>query len=614
MRPGGLLALLVLGSVVGLPATCAAQQVQVTVKGNPPHYAGVPIEITVIAKDFRADSRPTIDVQPPVGGTLDFVGSDDQNSQSIRIVNGRITRKIEVAVLYKYRFRGQKPGTYRIGPFMVQQNSVQRKTRSLTLHLQEVAKSQKLRARLLLPEKPIYIGQRVPVTFEWWLGFEPERVHDYEIHVPLFEASEAFSFIDKPVEREARNTLTIHTSGDPLRLKYTADRRTHNGTPFQVLSVKRTLVPLKSGDFQWPAASVIVDEVLSWRRGGFSDFPFFESARRPARVRKLQGSDLPRKLVVKPVPAVGRPESYAGAVGSGFSLEASADRTVVRVGDPITLTLKVRGDGNLAQAGLPPLTADGGLSPSQFRIPDEDVAGLEKDGIKEFTVTVRVLSESAREIPALAYSWFNPESGTFQTSRSQPIALSVRGHADMVSAEDVVSSSPVNGNATEVSAEGTRPPAESPARPRFTLTGADLSIVRHASLLLSSGAPDPASPQIRLSLYLGPLLLLALAIMSRRRADVDPALLRRRKVLKREQNRIQESAGRVQAEAVREIAAALRSMLREVPQARSSKLESFLGECEAVLYAPEGGTVQPLDLGFHERAVSFAKELVRAGS
>ena len=56
MRPGGLLALLVLGSVVGLPATCAAQQVQVTVKGNPPHYAGVPIEITVILVSSPAAS------------------------------------------------------------------------------------------------------------------------------------------------------------------------------------------------------------------------------------------------------------------------------------------------------------------------------------------------------------------------------------------------------------------------------------------------------------------------------------------------------------------------------------------------------------------------------
>ena len=54
-------------------------------------------------------------------------------------------------------------------------------------------------------------------------------------------------------------------------------------------------------------------------------------------------------------------------------------------------------------------------------------------------------------------------------------------------------------------------------------------------------------------------------------------------------------------------------MVREIPEARSSQLESFLGECEAVLYAPETDAAQSLDPGFHKRAVALAAELVKAG-
>ena len=61
------------------------------------------------------------------------------------------------------------------------------------------------------------------------------------------------------------------------------------------------------------------------------------------------------------------PPSFAGAVGRGFSLEAAADRSVVQLGDPITLTLTIRGDGNLGNVALPALEGEHGFSPERFR-------------------------------------------------------------------------------------------------------------------------------------------------------------------------------------------------------------------------------------------------------
>ena len=66
------------------------------------------------------------------------------------------------------------------------------------------------------------------------------------------------------------------------------------------------------------------------------------------------------------------------------------------MGDPITLSVTLRGDGNLETAALPPLsTVDSGLDAESFRLPSGDVAGVlsEDDTAKTFTVTVRVLDE-----------------------------------------------------------------------------------------------------------------------------------------------------------------------------------------------------------------------------
>ena len=116
--------------------------------------------------------------------------------------------------------------------------------------------------------------------------------------------------------------------------------------------------------------------------------------------------------------------------------------------------MTLRGSGNLENASLPPLSADGGLDPRQFRLPAGEVAGtLDNDG-KKFSVTVRVEDEAVSEIPAIAYSWFDPTEEAYRTTRSKPIALRVMP-ARIVSATDVVTA-----------AKKTPDPAAVPAAPQ----------------------------------------------------------------------------------------------------------------------------------------------------
>ncbi|MDB4433156.1 BatD family protein, partial [bacterium] len=405
----------------------AAQEVGVKASRGP-HYVGEAIEIQLTASGFDEDPTPEPQVPPPLLGRLELVGVSPSTSSQITIINGRITQIRDVSFVYEYRFVSMEPGEVVLGPFRVAQGSVERVTRPLRFEIRPVPAREDLRVALALPERPIYVGERVPVRLEFWLesGLQ-KNLQSYTLHAPLFDLTDAFQFLDR--EESAGNTeVVVATATGSLELRGEAREEREAGVRFLVVSVERTLVPLHAGLYAIPAASLVVDEGTRWRRDLFG-------GRRATHVRKWRAVDAEREFEVRPVPAEGRPASFAGAVGSGFALDVAADRTVVRVGDPITLTLTLRGEG-LETAALPPLDAEG-LLPSSFRVPTGELAGVPDGDAKRFIAMVRVLDDQVSEIPALEYSWFDPATSSFQQTRSRPIALSVHP-AEVIGAADVL--------------------------------------------------------------------------------------------------------------------------------------------------------------------------------
>ena len=105
-------------------------------------------------------------------------------------------------------------------------------------------------------------------------------------------------------------------------------------------------------------------------------------------------------------------------------------------------------------------------------------------------------------------------------------------------------------------------------------------------------------------------LLLGVAIVDRKRRAVDPAVALLRKHLKTQSKRIGAAAKLRGREGVREVADALRQMLAKVPEARSAEIESFLGECDALTYAPDEPPA-PSSADLRERAVLLADGISR---
>jgi hypothetical protein len=141
----------------------------------------------------------------------------------------------------------------------------------------------------------------------------------------------------------------------------------------------------------------------------------------------------PVEVVVKEVPEEGRPATYIGAVGR-FQLTADLAPTEAKVGDPMTLTLTLRGEGTLASASAPDLEAMPEIA-ERFRIYEatEDA----KSGVSRFTYSLRPLETAIEAFPSVPVSYFDVESERYVTLRTDPIPIEVTA-AERLSDDQIV--------------------------------------------------------------------------------------------------------------------------------------------------------------------------------
>ncbi len=597
-----------------------AQDIEVSVgQSEPPYYVGQAAIIQFNVEGFDEQPQPTVSIDTNSGKLAD--GLRGRLGQVIPQVmaravfrDGQIFQSRQVTHQIQYLVTADKAGEYSVGPFIIQQGAKQVKVKSRQFAFESVPNDPDLRVRLILPEQPIYVDQRVPVKIEWWYAGETDSLEERNVYSPLFDM---FRFATDEQPRRGSNVMPIETKDGTINLEGTAREVRQDGKNFVVLAASRVMIPDKVGEFPEVSISATIRKVTQWdRRRSRSPFDLFEGSlfdqRRPAKVEMGQAMDTPKTIVVKPFPAEGRPASFSGGVGNGFVVEVAADRTVVRVGDPIALNITLKGDGNVDNAKLPNLSADGGLNPNQFRLPQGEMAGEYSEGTKKFRVSVRVADESVSEIPAIAYSWFDPTTESYQTTFSKPIALRVMP-SKVIGAGDVVSkqippnesAGSRNMNGAETENSGVKPAMNRPSS--FTLSGADLAIEPNADLLLASRTLSKQD-WINWTIYVGSCLLVFMALVDRRMRQRDPALVAASKCIRQQAARVAKAAGLPRRQAAEEIAAALRQLISVLPHAPRDEAQQVVAACEAIIFSPTNAADQPLD----EALVRRAKQVVEA--
>jgi hypothetical protein len=181
-----------------------------------------------------------------------------------------------------------------------------------------------------------------------------------------------------------------------------------NNRMYKHNEVKTALFPTTSGTLTIGPAK------LTYTTGGFFSAQQTRTlAAKPITVR------------VKPLPNTGKPPDFSGAVGS-FKISAQPNKETARVGDVITVTVTVNGEGNLDM-----LTAVKTPDFSTFKTYDPKVAtkilnsGFTVGGAKIWEYLLMPKFSGTTTLQPFSLSFFNPKTGKYNTVTTPPITFHI---------------------------------------------------------------------------------------------------------------------------------------------------------------------------------------------
>ncbi len=394
-----------------------------------------PIDIRVLERDFIVTEA----------------GGGPSNSTSVSIINGQMTQQVRRSYSYNYRIAARQPGEAVIPPLTVTSAGRSTTTQPVRVQILPPEEIDDFRLRLSLSEDRAYVGQPLRLTTTWYIGRE---VQDFSFTMPLLD-DRRFEILEPPAD-----SLSAQDPGDLIEIRLgdrraTARRGTRNldGVGFTVLEFEKLIVPRSTGSVALPAATVTFSTPgrgTTARRSLFDDFfggGAFSGMFGSRRMETLAIPSNQPSLEVLELPPEGRPARFNGWIGN-FELSTEATPVIVSVGEPITLTLTVKGSVMLPSARFPALDQQPELA-SAFNVPKEIGAAESNGNGLAYRQTLRARSDRITEIPGVELPYFDPRRRQYRVARSEPIALTVNP-ARVVTAEDAEGRGPSEARQLEV--------------------------------------------------------------------------------------------------------------------------------------------------------------------
>jgi hypothetical protein len=409
------LAILVL-LLVALPAY--AQQPSFIARVYPPRVGvgeAFVVEVTLSLEDGRVEGY-----QKP-----EFRGArviSEQPSQSTQIQMGGGGSSVQTVYSWHYELEAQQKGTLNFGSARVKVNGreihsgvagitvvdtptgaprppAQRRGISpfggLPFAREPVQAEDGLNFIRVVPSKTkAYVGEQI--TVEWYL-YLVARQDKYQ---PISEPrTDGFWAEELPVANNRGMQL---------------EPQTYEGREYLVAPLlRKALFPLQPGRL-----------TVTPMESEISQVDFFGSTLRTQRIKA-------EALVIEaqPLPTAGQPRGFDPAAVGRFTMDARVDRDHVAVGDAVTLTITLNGQGNVRKLPPPSLGKLDGWKIYDPKISVSIDSGDVVRGTK--TVEYLLLPEKAgtTTIPVFSIPFFDPAAQSYVVEKTLPIKIEVSGEA-----------------------------------------------------------------------------------------------------------------------------------------------------------------------------------------
>lgn len=192
----------------------------------------------------------------------------------------------------------------------------------------------------------------------------------------------------------------------------------YRGEPYRYVVLRKTILyPQKTGELNIePLTLSVAVDVPSERRDIFG-------SRIYKTVNKTVAANN-KKIKVKELPA-GKPANFTGAVGD-FDFEVTTSKNQLNAGESLQAKVEVKGKGNLKLFDLPALTAPSSLEmydPERKENVNTNLNGMQ--GSVSNTYTIIPSRKGKYPIPALSFSYFDPQTETYITHTSDELLIDV---------------------------------------------------------------------------------------------------------------------------------------------------------------------------------------------
>ncbi len=359
-----------------------------------------PFEVT-FTFEGAASGLPT--PQPKQLTNLSLIGGPSTSTQT-SIVNGRVSSSKS----FTYVLQGSAPGPAVLGAVEIVYQGKRYSTSPLTISIvaagERMGKDRQEVFIQVTPDKrDAYIGEQIVLTYKMYFSTS--------IYAPeIKELPKATGFWTE--EFELPNQLVPRDEiVDGMSYKSIVFRKV---ALFATTSGELTVDPL--------TAVVQVERRQASRRGRdpFMDDPFFSLGRRRESV---QVSSRALKLTINPLPE-GKPLGDV-AVGK-FTATARIDKQRVASNDAVTLTVQLRGNGNIRTLPAPKISFPSDFETFEPRSTDQIKRGPDRiSGTKTLEYVLIPRAAGVQTIPSLSYTFFDPQSKQYEIAETEPLTIEV---------------------------------------------------------------------------------------------------------------------------------------------------------------------------------------------
>ena len=442
---------------IGLSSSNAFADVRAQISAREA-YVGSPLQLYVQISGADGQQVPQI---PEVDG-LDIrrTGAPSRSSQ-VTIINGR--RSEFTSVTHSYQIIPRREGTFEIPSLKIKTAAGIERTRSLRFAATNSETGDLMFAEIEGKGEKAFVGQPIDSKLKIWI--KPFADRDSGIKLSpnqmwqLMSEQTIWGGFQSTLEEMAQNRQPVRgrevlrKDGDGIERAY------------YLYEIDATIYPKSAGVVDSDDLQIVYQYPLAIGKSRDPFDSFFEGSSfgRSSLASRFFGGGSPfggsltitkaRPIVVEPgvsdieiapIPTEGRPADYRGAVGQ-YAIVTQASPTHVKAGDPITLQIGIRGTGPMELVQAPPLHTFSTLT-SDFKVADESLAGVVQDDIKVFSTTIRPRSENVTQIPAIPFSFFDPNSEQFVTVNSKPISIQV-AEAETLALDSIVGQGKDDSNA-----------------------------------------------------------------------------------------------------------------------------------------------------------------------